>query len=49
MHGFILKRIAIFIEGGFLREVTKEAKLPYNPDFIERFAHACKAEDERRD
>lgn len=42
----MLKKIAVFIDGGFLREIVKEAKLPYNPDFIERFAHACKAEDE---
>ena len=30
----------------FLRVVAKKAKKTYDPDFIEKFAHACKAADE---
>lgn len=39
-------KIAILIDGGFLRVVAKKAKKTYDPDFIERFAHSCKAADE---
>ncbi len=39
-------KIAILIDGGFLRVVAKKAQKRYDPDFIERFAHACKADDE---
>jgi uncharacterized LabA/DUF88 family protein len=43
MHDF---KIAILIDGGFLRVVANKAKKTYNPDFIEKVAHACKAADE---
>lgn len=39
-------KIAVLIDGGFLRVTAKKAKKTYNPDFIEKFAHACKAADE---
>jgi len=39
-------KAAILIDGGFLRVVAKKAKKTYDPDFIEKFAHACKAADE---
>lgn len=29
------------IDGGFLRRVTKAAKIVYDPPFIEQFAHSC--------
>ncbi len=42
----MLKKIAVLIDGGFLRVTARKAKKNYNPDFIEQFAHACKADDE---
>lgn len=39
-------KIAILIDGGFLRVLAKKAQKHYDPDFIEKFAHACKAGDE---
>ena len=39
-------KIAILIDGGFLRVLAKKAKKHYDPDFIEKFAHACKADHE---
>lgn len=39
-------KIAILIDGGFLRVVAKKARKAYDPDFIEKFAHACRAADE---
>ena len=39
-------RIAVLIDGGFLRVLSKKAKKLYDPDLIEKFAHACKAADE---
>jgi len=39
-------KIAILIDGGFLRVIAKKAKKLYDPDYIEKFAHACKAADE---
>jgi uncharacterized LabA/DUF88 family protein len=39
-------KTAILIDGGFLRVVAKRAKKTYDPDFIEKFAHACNAENE---
>lgn len=41
-----MKKTITLIDGGFLRNVTKAAKLKYDPIFIERFAHACRAEEE---
>ncbi len=40
-------KIAVLIDGGFLRVVTRKANRRYDPDFIERFAHACKADEEK--
>jgi hypothetical protein len=39
-------KIAIFIDGSFLRVVARKAKRTYDPNFIEKFAHACNAADE---
>jgi uncharacterized LabA/DUF88 family protein len=39
-------RVAVLIDGGFLRVEARKAKKTYNPDYIERFALACKAADE---
>ena len=39
-------KVAVLIDGGFLRVVAKRAKKIYDPDFIEKFAHACQAVDE---
>lgn len=39
-------KVAVLIDGGFLRVTTKKAKKHYDPEFIEKFAHACKAADE---
>jgi uncharacterized LabA/DUF88 family protein len=39
-------KIAILIDGGFLRVVAKRARKTYDPDFIEKFAHLCKKADE---
>jgi len=39
-------KVAVLIDGGFLRVTAKKAKKTYNPEFIEKFAHACKAADE---
>jgi uncharacterized LabA/DUF88 family protein len=39
-------KVAVLIDGGFLRVTAKKARKIYNPDFIEKFAHACKSADE---
>lgn len=39
-------KVAVLIDGGFLRVVAKRMKKTYDPDFIEKFAHACQAADE---
>jgi hypothetical protein len=39
-------KVAILIDGGFLRVAAKKAKKKYDPDFIEAFAHLCKSADE---
>ena len=39
-------KVAILIDGGFLRVVAKKAKRTYDPDFIEAFAKNCKLADE---
>jgi uncharacterized LabA/DUF88 family protein len=39
-------KVAILIDGGFLRVIAKKAKKQYDPNYIEMCAHACKAEDE---
>lgn len=40
-------KAAVLIDGGFLRVTAKRFKKTYDPDFIEIFAHACLASDER--
>jgi uncharacterized LabA/DUF88 family protein len=39
-------KVAILIDGGFLRVVARKAKKKYDPDFIEKFAHLCVSVDE---
>jgi uncharacterized LabA/DUF88 family protein len=39
-------KVAVLIDGGFLRVIAKKAGKTYDPDFIEKFAHACKDIDE---
>jgi uncharacterized LabA/DUF88 family protein len=39
-------KIAVLLDGGFLRVVAKRNNKLYDPDFIEKFAHACAAADE---
>lgn len=41
-----MKKIVVLIDGGYLRCAAKAALTPYNPDFIERVALACPAQDE---
>lgn len=36
-----MDRVAVLIDGGHLRALAKQAKLKYNPDYIEKIAHAC--------
>jgi uncharacterized LabA/DUF88 family protein len=40
------KKIVILIDGGFLRVQSKKAGKYYNPEFIEKFAHACPTAEE---
>jgi len=39
-------KVAVLIDGGFLRVVAKKGKKTYDPDFIERSAHLCPSADE---
>jgi uncharacterized LabA/DUF88 family protein len=39
-------RIAILIDGGHLRVLARSAGYTYNPDYIEKVAHACVDRDE---
>ena len=39
-------KAAVFIDGGHLRALVRQAGHKYNPDYIEAIAHACVAEDE---
>lgn len=41
-----MKKAAVFIDGGQLRNCAKQAKLPYTPDLIVKIAHACLASGE---
>ncbi len=41
-----MKKLALMIDGGFLRVAAKNAKIHYNPDFIEAFAKICAGVDE---
>jgi len=40
-------RTAVLIDGGHLRVLARQAGHTYDPDFIERIAHACVDETER--
>ena len=40
-------RVAVLIDGGNLRVLAKKAKHLYNPDYIEKIAHACANADEK--
>lgn len=39
-------KVAVLIDGGFLRVVAKRIQKTYDPDFIESFAHQCRGTDE---
>ncbi len=39
-------KVAVFIDGGHLRVLVRQAGYKYDPDYIEAVAHACVAEDE---
>ncbi|MCY3625746.1 MAG: hypothetical protein OXH82_01020 [Candidatus Dadabacteria bacterium] len=39
-------KTAIFIDGGYLRVLVRQADLEYTPDYIETIAHSCLLEDE---
>ena len=39
-------KVAVLIDGGFLRVVAKRIQKTYDPDFIESFAHHCREADE---
>lgn len=39
-------RVAVLIDGGHLRVLAKKAGKTYDPDYIEKVAHACVASDE---
>jgi uncharacterized LabA/DUF88 family protein len=39
-------KVAVMIDGGHLRVLSRQAGHDYSPDFIERVAHACVAADE---
>lgn len=41
-----LMRVAVLIDGGHLRALARQAKIRFDPDLIERFAHACVAPGE---
>jgi uncharacterized LabA/DUF88 family protein len=41
-----MKKIAILIDGGYLRAIAQKAAQNYNADFIEKFSQQCKMTDE---
>ncbi|MGA3080863.1 MAG: NYN domain-containing protein [Terracidiphilus sp.] len=41
-----MKKLVLMIDGGFLRVTAKNAKVRYNPDFIEAFSRNCSAAGE---
>lgn len=41
-----MKKVAILIDGGYLRAISTHDGKQYNPDFIERFAGDCKSDEE---
>ena len=42
-----MPRLAILIDGGHLRVLARIAQRPYNPDYVEKIAHACVEADEQ--
>ncbi|MBN8816969.1 MAG: NYN domain-containing protein [Sphingomonas sp.] len=46
--GFSISKVrtAVLIDGGHVRALARVAKHTYNPDFIEKVAHACVGADE---
>jgi uncharacterized LabA/DUF88 family protein len=40
------KKLVLMIDGGFLRAVAGQARVPYNPSSIENFAQACAVANE---
>lgn len=45
-EGSLRIRAAVFIDGGYLRVLVRQAGYQFNPDYIEKVAHACVAGDE---
>lgn len=41
-----MMKVAVLIDGGHLRVLAKQSNLKYNPDLIEKTAHACVGADE---
>jgi uncharacterized LabA/DUF88 family protein len=41
-----VKKVVILIDGGYLRAISTKSGKKYDPDFIEKFAHVCKTEEE---
>lgn len=41
-----MTKVAVLIDGGHLRVLTRKSGRKYDPDFIEAMAHACVAADE---
>ena len=41
-----MSKIAILIDGGHLRVLTRQAKHDYNPDYVQKIATACALPDE---
>jgi len=39
-------KVSVLIDGGHLRVLVKKQKIVYNPDYIEKIAHACLNADE---
>jgi uncharacterized LabA/DUF88 family protein len=46
LGGLYFMKIAILIDGGYVRALAKQANKLYNPDFIEKVAHSCVDKDE---
>ncbi|HET9147799.1 MAG TPA: NYN domain-containing protein [Acetobacteraceae bacterium] len=42
-----MQKIAVLMDGGNARVLARQAKHTYNPDYIEKMAHACVNADER--
>ena len=44
--GSLFMRVCVLIDGGHARALVRSAKRTYNPDYIEKIAHACVEPDE---